>query len=143
VPPGAYNAGAISVGGGTYNVAPGDYYCTSLNIFNKATYYCQGPVRVFVSGPVTISGGYVGTYQNRPQNFQIFVTTGDPVTLNGQADFYGQVYAPQSDVTQGGQADIYGSIIGRTLSFGGSWKGGAHADESLQFLGTPVIVTTQ
>ena len=113
-----------------------------MSISNKATFYCQGPVRVFCSGPVNISGGYIHTYLNRPGNFQLLVTNSSAVILNGQADFYGQVYAPLSDVTQGGQADIYGSILGKTLSFGGTWQGGAHADESLTFFGWPVIVTT-
>jgi hypothetical protein len=143
VPAGAYNSGAVSLGGGTYNVNAGDYYCTSMTITNKATFNCLGPVRVFCSGAVNINGGYIGTYQNRPQNFQIYVTNNSSVSLNGQADFYGQIYAPLSDVTQGGQADIYGSIIAKNLTFGGTWKGGAHADSSLIFLGTPMIVTTK
>src|SRR3989440_302431 len=143
VPAGTLNAGAVNVGSGTFYVNAGDYSCTSLTISNKATFYCQGVVRVFCSGPVNISGGYIHTYQNRPTNFQLHVTTASPVTLNGQADFYGQIYAPLSDVTQGGQADIYGSIIGKTLNFGGTWQGGAHADESAGFIGRPVIVTTR
>jgi len=143
VPSGAINSGAVSLGGGTYYVAPGDYYCSSMSVTNKATFYCQGPVRVFCSGPVNISGGYIHTYLNRPGNYQLYVTNNSSVTLNGQSDFYAQIYAPLSDVSQGGQADIYGSIIAKTLTFGGTWKGGAHADTSLTYLGTPVIVTTK
>ena len=141
VPAGAYSAGAVSVSSGRYDIAAGEYHCTSLTVSNKATFNCLGPVRVYVSGPVNITGGYIGTYLNRPENFQIYVVNSSAVALNGQANFYGQIYAPLSDVTQGGSADIFGSIIARNLTFGGTWKGGAHADESLSYLGTPVIVT--
>ena len=88
---------------------------------------------------MNISGGYVYTYQTRPKNFQLFVVNSSAISLTGQADFYAQVYAPLSDVTQGGQADIYGTIVGNTLTCGGTWKGGAHADESIKNLGVPGI----
>jgi Flp pilus assembly protein TadG len=143
VPNAATYYGAVSVSNGNYDVQAGDYHLTSLSISNKATLRCLGPVRIFVSGPVNITGGYVQTYLNKPGNFQLLVTTSSTVSLTGQAGFYGQVYAPLSDVSQGGQADIYGTIVGRTLTFGGTWKGGAHADEAINNLGMGVILTTQ
>jgi hypothetical protein len=57
------------------------------------------------------------------------------VNLTGQADFYGQIYAPLSAITQSGGADIYGSMIGKTLNFSGSWQGGVHFDEALNASG--------
>ena len=101
---------------------------------------CMGPVRVFCSGPVNITGGYVGTYQNRPANFQIHMLNGSSVTFGGQADFYGTVYAPQSTFTQSGTADIYGSVVANTLVFSGTWQGGVHFDESL--VGSSTKVTS-
>jgi len=125
------SVGAVNVSSGTFNVSAGDYYCTSLTVSNSATFNCLGVVRVFCSGPVNITGGYIGTYQNRPKNFQILMTNSSAVNLGGQANFYGQIYAPQSTVTQSGTADIYGSVIANNLVFSGTWQGGMHFDESL------------
>src|SRR5438874_10770777 len=55
--PGSYfTVGDVNIGSGTYYVLAGDYYCTSLTVSNSATFYCLGPVRVFCSGPINISG---------------------------------------------------------------------------------------
>jgi hypothetical protein len=97
-------------------------------------------VRVFCSGPVNITGGFVNTYQNRPINFQLHVLNSSPVTFGGQQDFYGTVYAALSTFTQSGTADIYGSVVANSLVFGGTWQGGVHYDESL--LGSSTKVTS-
>jgi Flp pilus assembly protein TadG len=124
--------GAVNVTGGSSYVAAGDYYATSVNISGSATMYLQGPVRLYVSGNMTMSGGYIKTYQNIPANLQIFMlTNGTTMSLSGQADLYAKIYAPMSTVTQSGAADIYGSIIAKTLNFSGSWQGGVHFDEAL------------
>ena len=57
-----------------------------------------------------------------------------------QANLYAQIYAPQSDFTQTGQADIYGSVIAKTLTFGGSWQGGIHLDESIPTPGISKVI---
>jgi Flp pilus assembly protein TadG len=137
--PGSYfSVGALSVSSGTYYVPAGDYYCTSLSISNNATFYCLGPVRVFCSGPINISGGYCSTYQNRPANLQFLMLNNSAVTLSGQANFYATIYAPLSPVYQSGAADVYGSIVGKSLNFSGTWDGGVHFDESLGTGGTTI-----
>jgi hypothetical protein len=121
----------VSVTGGSNYVAGGDYYATSVNVSGSATMYLQGPVRLYVSGNLTMSGGYIKTYQNIPANLQIFMlTSGTTISLSGQADLYAKIYAPLSAVTQSGAADLYGSIIAKTLTFSGSWQGGVHFDEA-------------
>jgi hypothetical protein len=123
--------GAVNVSSGTSYVAGGDYFATSVNISGSATMYLQGPVRLYVSGNMTMSGGYIKTYQNIPANLQIYMlTAGTAMNLTGQADLYAKIYAPLSAVTQSGKADIYGSIIAKTLNFSGSWDGGVHFDEA-------------
>jgi hypothetical protein len=131
--PGSYTSlGAVNVSGGTYTMPGGDYYATSVNFSGTTTVYLTGPVRLYVSGSYSMSGGaIIKTYQNKAANFQLLMTSSSPVSLSGQADFYGQIYAPLSAVTQAGAADIYGSIIGKTLNFSGSWQGGVHFDEAL------------
>jgi Flp pilus assembly protein TadG len=138
LPTSYFSVGAFSVSSGTFYVAAGDYYCTSLSVSNNATFYCQGPVRVFCSGPVNISGGSINTYQNVPANMQILMLNSSSVTLSGQADLYATIYAPLSPVYQSGRADIYGSIVGKSLSFSGTWDGGVHFDESLGTGGTTI-----
>jgi hypothetical protein len=137
--PGSYfSVGDFNVSSGIFYVPAGDYYCTSLNVSNNATFYCQGPVRVFCSGPINISGGYCSTYQNRPANLQFLMLNSSSVTFSGQADLYATVYAPLSPVYQSGKADIYGSIVGKSLNFSGTWDGGVHFDESLATGGTTI-----
>lgn len=131
LPTSYYNAGAVNLSSGVYNVAAGDYYCTSVTISNSATFNCLGVVRLYCSGPVNVTGGYIGTYQNRPKNFQLFMTNSSSVVMGGQANFYGQIYAPQSTFTQSGTAEIFGSVIANNLVFTGTWEGGMHFDESI------------
>jgi hypothetical protein len=139
--PGSFtNIGALSVSSGNYTVAPGDYYCTSINISNNATFDCLGPVRVFCSGTVNITGGSIKTYQNRPANFQLLMLNGSAVSFSGQAGFYGTVYAPQSAFSQSGKADLYGSVVARSLTFSGTWQGGVHYDEALGAAGAGIIL---
>ena len=73
----------------------------------------------------------VGVRYGICEPIKIFMLNGASINLGGQADLYAQIYAPQSDFTQSGKADIYGSIIAKTLTFGGSWQGGVHLDESI------------
>ena len=139
--PASYQSvGPINLTSGTFTGGASgvttNYYCTSVAISHSAWISCIGPVKIYCSGPVNISGGYVKTYLNRPMNFQILMLNSSSITLGGQADLYAQVYAPQSDFTQSGKADIFGSIIAKTLTFGGSWQGGVHLDESIATPGT-------
>jgi Flp pilus assembly protein TadG len=130
------NLGAVNVSGGTYTVPGGDYYASSASFSGGTVIYLQGPVRLYVGGSFTMSGGStLRTYQNKAANFQLYMLSSSAVNLTGQADFYGQIYAPLSAITQSGGADIYGSMIGKTLNFSGSWQGGVHFDEALNASG--------
>jgi hypothetical protein len=122
--------GAVTSTGGDIYLPAGDYYATSVNVSGGATMYFQGPVRLYISGDMTMSGAFFNTYQNKPGNLQIFMLSSRSISLSGQAALYARIYAPLSALTQSGKANVYGSIIAKTLTFSGSWDGGVHFDEA-------------
>lgn len=131
VPPGAIDLGTVKLSQTTMTLAGGDYLIDDLSISGPARLTFTGPVRLYVQGSFSMTGGTVETWQSKAANLEINMTTSAAVSLSGQADLYARIYAPLSSVTQSGQAEIYGGIIARTLEFTGSWKGGVHYDESL------------
>ncbi|HEX7899116.1 MAG TPA: collagen-binding domain-containing protein [Planctomycetota bacterium] len=123
----------------------------------------SGDVILYVSGNVTFhskstiniaAGGSLKIYQSSstakldinaqavmnvgmdPSAFGIFsnVATG---VLNGGADFYGTIYAPNTDMTINGNSALYGSTVASTIKITGTAD--FHYDEDLAATTTPVI----
>jgi hypothetical protein len=63
-----------------------------------------------------------------PDRFKLF-STGSTVTLRGNANFYGAVYAPNAVIDARGTTDLFGSFVGHQISVGGN--AAFHFDESL------------
>jgi hypothetical protein len=63
-----------------------------------------------------------------PNNLHIFMT-GGTARISGNSDFYGVVYAPNTDVTLAGNAGFFGATVGKTLTIEGT--GDMHYDEDL------------
>jgi hypothetical protein len=53
------------------------------------------------------------------------------ITIAGESDFYGTIYAPDAPVTLAGTHDYYGAVIGGTVQMFGN---GMHFDEALGYL---------
>jgi hypothetical protein len=64
----------------------------------------------------------------KASSFQIYMT-GGTANITSNNDFYGVIYAPNTDVIIDGGSDLFGAVVGRTLTITGS--GSAHYDESL------------
>lgn len=77
-----------------------------------------GPVRIYLTGDVHFSGqsGTEITYQNntviRPGDLQFLATKDvENIRLTGNSDFYGAIYAPQSDFDLNGTPRVYGGLV--------------------------------
>ena len=75
-----------------------------------------GEATIYVSGDVNISGNGIGTASNLPPNLIINVEGAHNVSVSGDGDFYGKIYAPESSISVSGNGDLYGALIGDTFS---------------------------
>ncbi len=113
-----------------------------------------GAVKIYVTGSISISGNGVSTAGNLPPNLLIYGTR-DPtstnpacvgsncctsVSISGNGNFYGAVYAPAATISQSGNGAVYGSLTGNTINISGN--GGFHYDEALGHLGEITTTTT-
>ena len=115
-------------GSQTTTMPPGVYYFKDFVMSGGSVLNITGPVTIYVTGEVDISGG-VMTANSLPRNLIIRVTGSGNSTFSGSSQYYGQLYAPLSDVTISGGAQFCGSIIGNTLTESGG--GSVHEDLSL------------
>jgi choice-of-anchor A domain-containing protein len=94
----------------TITLPGGTYYFTSISLSGQARINVTGPSTIYVDGGnVSISGqGIVNNGQ--PRNLLLY-STGASISLSGQAEFSGAIYAPTATVTLTGQENLYGSII--------------------------------
>jgi hypothetical protein len=108
---GIYYFSSVSItGGGQLIVAPG------------------AEVVIYITGNWDSSGGIIINGNHTPSSFQLF-SVGDRVAVAGGSEFYGAIYAPESDVVMTGGSDFYGSVLGATFDNGGGTR--CHYDEAL------------
>lgn len=136
--PGKY--GLITVNtGGVLTLGPGKYSVTGItvntgsNIVITAT--TLSPVKVYTSGPVNMSGNITNT-NTLATSFFLYGTN---TTLNnwnwtvGSGNFYGAIYAPNTDWTidfaDGTSYNLLGSFVFDKFSFLGNIN--IHRDEAL------------
>jgi hypothetical protein len=116
-------------------LAPGTYYFNNFTA-TGGTINVSGPVTIYVAGTFNLTGnvddGEVAS------NLAVNVLpTSTSVSFGGNSALYAEVYAPDTAVTGGGTGDFYGSVIGQTLSLGGT--GAIHYDSSLGKGAAPYI----
>lgn len=152
IPAGIANQGALSISGNTtMNLPQGVYWFSSISVSGNAKINATGPVKIYVTGNISLSGNGVQTASNNPPNTLIYGTV-DPnnannkctsVTIDGNASFYGAIYAPAADVTINGAsgAAIYGALTAKTVTLNSA---AVHWDQALQNIGqiTSTVVTT-
>jgi len=106
----------------------GTYYFTSVMINGQATLTVSGPTEIYISGPAMFTGGGLINSGQDPADLVIY-STGDELKLAGNAEFFGAIVAPETDVMLQGTADYYGTILGGTLRLQGTAV--VHVDEAL------------
>lgn len=83
------------------------------------------------SGNGTLAGSELG----QPKNFQLWgtSTTAQSISISGNSEFSGVVYAPQGNVSIVGNGAVCGSIVANTIGLSGTVE--FHYDENLGTLG--------
>ena len=131
IPGGVSNSGSLSVSGNTTRTYPGGtYWWSSVSVSGNGRLQFTGSAVVYVTGNVSISGNGINTSGNLPPNLLIFVSGTHSVSVSGNGNFYGGIYAPNSSVQISGNGAFYGAAMGRTVTNNGN--GGAHYDKALQ-----------
>src|SRR6266849_6508967 len=137
LPPGAY--GNINITGqANLHVSAGTY---NINSFQEQSAQSgliidSGPVIFNVTGNnvsgsvVDLTGNSVQNPSLNPMNFQILYAGTGTISLKGNTQASGLLYAPNASFSFAGQSNWYGAVIGRTMSD----MGGAaiHYDRRLQ-----------
>jgi hypothetical protein len=111
-------------------LAPGSYHLDSFTMASDAGLTLTGPTTFYVTGDMKVTGAALVNTTMDPNDFTI-LSSGEEVTINGTAEFFGQILAPNADVTIGGDADWYGAVIGQTVKMHGNFN--FHVDESVPF----------
>jgi hypothetical protein len=147
IPSGVVNQGPLTISDSVRTLSEGTYWFSSISISGNGQLQVSGAVKIYVTGNISISGNGLATAGNLPPNLLVYGTV-DPnnssnkttsVTMSGNANFYGAIYAPDADIQVTGNGGIYGSLTGKTISVNGN--GGLHYDEALNNLGQ--FVTTR
>jgi hypothetical protein len=114
---------ATTLSAGTY------YRSGNFTVNARGTVTTTGAVKIYVDGDVTINGnGFVNTGED-PHELTIYVIGNHSVHVNGNSDFHGVIYAPDSEVELNGTSDFYGALFGRTIHHNGT--GDVHLDTTL------------
>lgn len=114
--------------GVAYDIPPGVYLFNDLTLDGQSSLNISGPTDIYLTGDLDTSGGDVINSTEDPNNLRILMTGGTAV-LSASVDWYGLLYAPDSEIIINGTADIYGAIIGENVTASGS--GDIHFDEGL------------
>lgn len=138
--PGNYKYSSISLSGQSVLtiVGPANIYLTgsnSLSISGQAKMIISsastGPVKIYADGNISISGQGVINQLNYPGSLFLYDTGSSTqnISISGQGDFYGAIYAPTANISISGQGDIYGLVAGYTTTISG--QASIHYDEAL------------
>ena len=131
VPANATSLGAISISGNaSQTLTSGTYAVPSISISGNGKLNITGSATVYVTGNISISGNGIGTAQNLPTNLKIYVQGARTISLTGNANFYGAIYAPNSSLSISGNGAVYGALVANTLADSGN--GSIHFDKALQ-----------
>jgi hypothetical protein len=129
---GSYNATtrALSVGNhATLTLQAGTYFFSSINLGSHATLQLAGPVVVYCTGNVDLTGGTV-LNTGRPSDFRLFVApyalpaghfVAQPeVRLRGGSAITAAIYAPDATLDLGGGCELFGAAVAESVRIHGN-----------------------
>jgi len=117
----------------TITLNSGTYYFKSVSMSGGSAVNINansGPVIIYVTDQLSVSGQGFLNQSSTPANLRIFVT-GSSVNYSGNSDFYGVLLAPDAQVNISGAAHYYGTVTGDEVVVSGQGLGGFHYDEAL------------
>jgi hypothetical protein len=98
---------------------PGSFQLGDLKLGNTTLAYIdnsRGPVTLYVTGTFVMKeSAEIRVANADPEQFAVYVTGTQPVTLGGSTYFFGVVYAPNSSVEVKGNTDFFGAFVGGSL----------------------------
>jgi hypothetical protein len=116
--------------GGSVTFTSGIYFVSDVSITGHGELIIApgADVIIYVVGNWDSSGGTIVNSNHTPASLQIY-SVGDSMLVAGGSEFFGAIYAPETDVVVTGGSDFYGSIVGGTFNNGGGTD--CHYDEAL------------
>jgi YD repeat-containing protein len=108
----------ITTAAESLTLAPGSYVVANLTVGAPAaiTVSPVGPVQIWVTGSLNLGGNE--NLNGVPENFEILVTSSQPVNVNVSQGLYGFVYAPTSMVSL--ESSVFGGVVGSTVNLNAS-----------------------
>ncbi len=105
--------------GSVINLAPGDYYFTSISIAKDITINISGPgeVNIYLDGKMDVKKTININTSGVPTDFSIFSKSSQSITFNKSTDFNGLIYAPNADVDFKMDATVKGAVWADDLWF--------------------------
>lgn len=119
----------MSTGDSVVRLEPGTYVVSSLNVGGNGALNCTGPTDIYVAGDVHIAGNGIVASHDRAADVKIHIQGERNVTISGNGNVYGLIYAPESHVKISGNAQIFGSVVGESIHHSGNGK--VHLDKAL------------
>jgi hypothetical protein len=122
LPTGLKNLGNVDIRDGQLKTVqgPASYQVANLNVGESSRLVIDntlGPVTLYVTGNVSLSKyGAISVTDPNPEKFAIYVTESGNVSLSGQTQFYGVIYAPNSVVRLSDRGQFFGSYVGSQIT---------------------------
>ncbi|HTY44826.1 MAG TPA: hypothetical protein VMD52_02395 [Patescibacteria group bacterium] len=140
LPSGNYRYSSMSISGnGKINVTGTvKIYLTSSSALgisgNGKLNVTGGNLIIYTAGSMSISGNGIANNTNVPSNVIIKSTYQgvNGVSISGNGDLQGVIYAPNTNVSDTGNGSIFGAVIGKTVTISGN--GNVHYDKALKNL---------
>ena len=99
---------------------PGSFQIGDIVLRDGARLYIdnsRGPVTLYLTGTLSLGDEALIKVANPdPEQFAVYVTSQQPVSLTSDATFYGVLYAPTSNLLVAGSAGFYGAFVGDNVT---------------------------
>ena len=109
---------------GTYYLAKGMSFSTKGNIRT------QGYVKIVMDGASSVTGKGIVNDTSVPGNLRIEMVAGSSATFAGQSQFFADIYGPEASITIDGNAGFYGAVFAQTLTLSSN-NAYIHGDEEI------------
>lgn len=119
---------AVNLTNSTLTLTEGTYHYASLSITASGEIVTTGEVKIYVDGDVNIGGNGI-VNEGSPPNLVLYATGDSTVTLSGNSNFYGGIYAPNSLIKNTGGGSLYGAVVAEDYQQQGG--GSVHFDEAM------------
>ena len=123
------NGNFLLDGNKTYTMPPGIYYFNNFTLEGQSILNITGETIIYITGDLRRAGGVTVNNNTKVADNLQFLMTGGTADITSNNDFYGVIYATNTNITLDGSADMFGGVVGKTLTMTGG--GEAHYDESL------------